>query len=233
MIRRINVLDKGFVELVEKMGDDHTIIESARVSVLGESKGDTKDKQLLEYLIENHHTSPLEQVEFRFRIKCPLFVRSQIMRHRTASYNEVSRRYTSEELDFYIPEVLRGQAEDNRQASTDNVIKFLFVDAIQNDPGMPVKDYFSYVVDFLKTEYNYLLHSGVAREQARMILPQNCYTKFYMKIDLKNLLHFLALRTDIRAQFETRQFAEAMEKMIADVVPWTYELYLKHKELFK
>ncbi len=122
MNNHIDILDKGFVELIDHMGNDNTIVSSARVSFMGESKGEEKDAKLIHYLMKNHHDTPFEMVEFTFRVKCPLFIRSQWMRHRMWSYNEVSRRYTSEDIDFYIPTQLRKQGDTNRQASKDEFI---------------------------------------------------------------------------------------------------------------
>ena len=124
----IEVLDKGFVSLISSMGNDKTIVEAARVSsgndgaLLWTNKVNDKDRKLIKYLWKNKHTSPFEHVVFTFLIKCPLFVRSQWMRHRTWSYNEISRRYTSEDIDFYYPNWFRTQSESNRQGSSDNLI---------------------------------------------------------------------------------------------------------------
>lgn len=117
ILGKIEVLDQGWIELVDAMGDDQSIVEAARVSYLGESKGVEQDERLIRYLLKNGHTSPFEMVEFKFRVKAPIFVARQWMRHRVWSYNEVSRRYTDEDITFMVPEILRGQANDNKQMS--------------------------------------------------------------------------------------------------------------------
>lgn len=227
MLKIVNVLDKGFVELIDILGDDNTIVSAARVSVLGESKGKEKDKQLIKYLLDNKHTSPFEHVVFTFRVKCPLFVRSQWMRHRTWSYNEVSRRYTSEDIDFYIPKVLRKQAKSNRQASVDEYISTLVDEEL--DVNESVTDFISVTCGMLQDTYEFLLKQGVSREQARMVLPQNMYTMFYATVDLHNLFHFIELRNTPEAQYEIRVYAEALERMVAEQVPWAYEAWKTRK----
>lgn len=227
--RRISILDHGFVELLDSMGNDLTIVNAARVSFLGESKGEEQDSKLIKYLIQNKHTSPLEQVEFQFRVKCPLFIARQWMRHRTWNYNEISRRYTSEEIEFYIPTELRKQADNNRQASTEELVTN---DVELYDPGSgkyyslcSPSTFISLVSNSAYQQYQALLRAGVAREQARMILPQNMYTMFYAKVDLHNLLHFIELRNSEHAQYEVRLYAQALEDLIKDIVPVTYKYW--------
>src|SRR3990172_1334841 len=118
-LARKDILDKGYVELIDVMGNDKTVVAAARVSYLGESKGPDKDKKLVSYMMKHGHTSPFEHVVFQWRIKCPLFVRSQWHRHRTWSYNELSRRYTDDIIDFYIPETWRKQGTINKQGSVE------------------------------------------------------------------------------------------------------------------
>ncbi len=115
--KHVDVLDKGWIELQDVMGDDTAIVNAARVSYLGESKGPDRDKKLLFYLLQHRHTTPFEMVEFKFRVKCPIIVARQWLRHRTFSVNEISRRYSSEEIDFYIPDTWRTQSDSNKQAS--------------------------------------------------------------------------------------------------------------------
>lgn len=215
----MRVLEHGFVELLNHMGDDNTIVSAARVSYLGETKGAEKDAALIKYLLENKHTSPFEQVEFQFMVKCPIFIARQWHRHRTWSYNEVSRRYTSEQIDFHIPAVLRKQSTDNKQMSAGNL----------GDDG----DLIFEMTDMTQKcyeLYQMLIDKGVAREQARMILPQNMYTSFYAKTDLHNLFHFIELRNHPHAQMEMRDYARALGTLIQPVVPVTYAIWkeLKH-----
>jgi len=217
----VKVLDKGFIELEDHMGDDNAVVSAARVSHLGESKGTEKDTELIRYLLENGHTSPFEHVQFKFMVKCPIFVARQWMRHRTWSYNETSRRYTSENIEFHIPEELRQQSPANKQSSLDAINKQI------SDDGIAV---ISEVTSLALNSYEYLLQLGIAREQARMVLPTNLYTSFYGTIDLHNLFHFLELRNDSHTQKETRMYAEAIETLIEPIVPISYKIWkeLKH-----
>lgn len=216
----IPLLDKGYVELQDFMGDDLSIVNAARVSFLGESKGDIKDKKLLNYLLRHAHTSPFEMVEFKLRVKCPLFVARQWMRHRVWNYNEVSRRYTSEELDFYIPETWRLQSTDNKQCSSG--------DAEQQMQAQFTQQMQQHVEQALNT-YNKMIDAGIAREQARMVLPQNMYTTFVGKVDGHNLMHFMKLRMDEHAQYEIRVYADAIyEHFFKAVLPWSAEAFEKY-----
>lgn len=220
MIDRRDVLDRGYVELLNFMGTDMSIVNAARVSYLSDSKGDYADKKLINYLMMHRHTSPFEQVEFQWRVKCPLFVRSQWHRHRTWSYNEISRRYTSEDIEFYIPEMWRTEASGDKQKSSDTVIGRW--ETGHHDPiSVTVYNHCDYAVRL----YNRMLERGVSKEQARMVLPQNLYTIFYAKVDLHNLLHFIGLRSDSHAQWEIQQYSNAMLEMIRARVPWTVEAW--------
>ncbi len=207
------VLDRGYVELIDFMGNDDTIVSAARVSYLGQGKGEESDKKLVRFMMKHGHTSPFEHVVFQWRIKCPLFVRSQWHRHRTWSYNEVSRRYTSKDVEFYIPDKWRIKDEKNKQGCE---ISFRsdWATAYLYDHSHDCLDY-----------YNKLLDQGVAREMARMVLPQNMYTTFYGTVDLHNLMHFIDLRADSHAQWEIQQYALAMKEMIQPIVPWTFEAW--------
>ncbi|HEX3051547.1 MAG TPA: FAD-dependent thymidylate synthase [Aggregatilineaceae bacterium] len=216
---RIPVLDKGWVELQDWMGDDLAIVNAARVSFLGESKGDERDKKLLFYLMQHRHTTPFEMVEFKFRVKCPIIVARQWMRHRVFSFNEVSRRYTSEAIEFYIPSVWRTQSSDNKQASAgelDQEAAHKLTAALE-----------SYSQQALAL-YHEALEAGVAREMARLFLPHNLYTEFIAKIDAHNLMHFLRLRMAPDAQYEIRQYAWAIyEHLFKPALPWTAEAFEK------
>lgn len=206
MIERKEVLDHGFVELVDVMGDDYRILQSARVSTGGEaSKGDKKDKGLIRYLYKNKHLTPFEQVVTTWHAKAPIFVARQWLRTRTASYNEYSGRYSEMISDFYVPDTFRKQAEKNHQGSEGELDEELNNDLISS---------YDEIIDDVWTEYEGLLEEGVSREQARMLLPVAQYTEFYMTINLRNLFHFLELRLDDHAQWEIRQYAEAMKQMM-------------------
>lgn len=207
----------GELSLVDYMGSDKRAVDAARVSFLDddtqEEELNERDSRLLAFLLRERHTSPFEHSIITFRLKVPLYVRAQVMRHRTFSFNEVSRRYTSESIDFHIPQTLRKQAKTNLQCSTDesvdNVDKLLEVYRRSTARAFQ--------------EYQVLLDCGVAREQARAILPQNMYTVFYMTGSLHNFIHFLCLRLDSHAQPETRELASAMRSILRALYPVTME----------
>ena len=207
----VKVLDgQGWVGLIDSLGTESTIVNAARVS-FGKLKNtmDERDVKLLEYLIENRHTSPLEHIVFTFSVHCPLFIRGQWHRHRTWSYNEISRRYTEIDMEFYTPAQLRRQAESNRQAS-------------YSDPDFNPAELRSAIDDHNKQSlalYEQLLASGVCREQARGVLPQNMMVTFWGTVDLSNLLHFLNLRDSDHAQAEIKEYAQAIKKLIKPIVP--------------
>ena len=213
----VKVLDgQGWVGLIDHLGSETTIVNAARVS-FGKLKStmEEKDVTLLQYLIENRHTSPLEHLVFTFSVHCPLFIRGQWHRHRTWSYNEISRRYTEIDLEFYTPPVIRMQAETNRQAS---------VEAPDFDGSAIREEIRAHNMKSLEL-YNSLLVRNVCREQARGVLPQNMMVTFWGTVDLSNLLHFLELRDSEHAQWEIRQYAQAIKKLIKPIVPHVAAYY--------
>ncbi len=207
----VKVLDgQGWVGLIDHLGNESTIVNAARVS-FGKLKSEMeeRDVKLLEYLIANRHTSPLEHMVFTFSIHCPLFVRGQWHRHRTWSYNEISRRYTEIDMEFYTPNQLRRQAENNRQASVCD----------ENFDGSALSAEIAAHNQASLALYEKLLASGVCREQARGVLPQNMMVTFWGTVDLANLLHFLDLRDSDHAQWEIREYAIAIKKLIKPFIP--------------
>ena len=214
----------GSVEYVQHMGNDLTIVNAARVS-FGKQKEviDAKDKKLIKYLIQNRHTSTLEHNIVTFRFKVPLFVRGQHHRHRTWSYNEISRRYTAENLEFFEPLTFRTQHKSNRQASNDEEQINPFIGDVK--PALvPTKGITAcnavrqHHANSLKL-YHDLLNAGVCREQARGVLPQNLYTEYYGTCNLNNLVKFLDLRLDSHAQWEIRRVAEACRDIAKELWP--------------
>lgn len=167
------------------------------------------DKKLMKYLADHQHMTPFEYQHATFLVECPLFIRSQIHRHRTFSYNEISRRYTSENLEFWIPDKWRKQSKNNKQASDGEV---------EHKPGMETayKDSIRCALNV----YNYYLNEyGLSREQARAVLPQSLLTRFYMGGNLRNWVHFIVLRKDEHAQYEVRVIAERIEKELRKLWP--------------
>lgn len=216
--RRVAVLDKGWIELQDIMGDDLAIVNAARVSFLGESKGAERDKKLLFYLMRHRHTSPFEQVEFRFRVRAPLVTWWQWVRHRTWSMNAQSGRYTPfVEDDFYVPETWRLQAKDNKQASAGELPEAEGAALTEK-----LLDHYRRCFEL----YQAALDSGVAREQARIFLPGFAvYYTWVAKVDAHNLMHFLRLRMAEDAQWEIRQYAHAVHDIFCEVMPWTAEAF--------
>ena len=223
----------GKVELVQHMGEDITVVNSARVSFgVHKTDLDKKDEKLIKYLIKHRHTSTLEHNIATFRIKVPLFVRSQHHRHRTWSYNEISRRYTDSNMEFYEPKIFRTQHKSNRQSSNN--------DEINPDLSFNV-DYCSspLVLNASKAISNHhkssldlfdkLIYSGICREQARGVLPQNLYTEYYATANLNNILKFIELRTHEGAQWEIQKLADAMLNIVNDLWPITIESFNDRK----
>ena len=227
--KRVEVLDKGWIELVDLMphpdsriGGDLAIVNAARVSFLGESKGPERDKKLLFYLLRHRHTSPFEMVEFKFRVRAPLVTWWQWVRHRTWSMNAQSGRYTPfQESDFYVPDVWRRQSRDNKQASEGRL------EARENDE-LTQKLLSHYDEGFRL--YSQALEKGVSKEMARLFLPGfSVYYTWVTKIDAHNLMHFLRLRMARDAQFEIRVYAEAIhERFFKAALPWTAEAFDKY-----
>jgi thymidylate synthase (FAD) len=210
----------GKVELVDSVGNDLTIVNSARVSFgVHQEELNDKDRKLIRYLIKHKHTSTLEHCFVTFRVKVPLFIRSQHHRHRTWSYNEISRRYTAEKMEFYQPNQFRTQHKNNRQASNENELINPVIDG--KDANQLVSEHHQQSLEL----YNKLMESGVCREQARGVLPQNLYTEYYASANLNNILKFIELRSHEGAQWEIVQVANAMLKIIQELFPETMAAY--------
>ena len=223
----------GKVEYVQHMGTDLTIVNSARVS-FGKQKDaiNEKDEKLIKYLIKHQHTSTMEHNLVTFRFCVPLFIRSQHHRHRTWSYNEISRRYTEENLRFYEPTKFRSQHKSNRQASNENdlinpMINTQVFNEIESTTTVPA--YINADSAIHKHHltslnlFNELINNGVCREQARGVLPQNLYTEYYGTCNLNNLIKFIKLRTHDGAQQEIRAVAEACKTIATELWPITMQ----------
>ena len=222
----IPVHNYGFVRYVDHMGTDLDILEAARVSYKSPSKGEEADRKLLNYLFKNKHTSPFEMCKVKFNIRMPIFVMRQYIRHRMQNVNEVSARYTQLPDEFYIPDSWRRQDTKNKQggiASLEN-----WNPGIEEDEGEASDT----ATGACKRAYQYcyriyqqLLDAGVAREQARIVLPVGIYTEFYCCWDLNNIIKFFTLRDDPHAQGEHQDYAKAMKQIVARLFPWTMECY--------
>ena len=216
----ISVLDKGFVRLIDTMGDDHSIVQAARVSYGAGTKSARADRALIFYLMQHKHTTPFEMVEFKFHCRMPIYVARQWIRHRTANVNEISGRYSVMEDRFWVPalEDFRTQAGTNRQGEQD-------APPIDEATAQKLRDLFEQEQRQLYRNYESYLATGVAREIARANLPLSLYTEWYWKIDLHNLFHFLHLRLDPHAQKEIRVFAEAMAHFVKEKTPIAWEAF--------
>ena len=214
---KIEVLNGGFVRLLDSMGSDLSVVRSARVSYLadwrepedGEVIG--KDEKLIHYLMKNKHTSPFESCVFTFEVKAPIFVFRQWHRHRTWSFNEVSARYTELDMGYYLPPLnkITGQSTSNKQKRTD-----------EQHPEAPwIQKQMFYSISRSYKTYTRLIDSGCPRELARIVLPVAMYSKMFATVDLHNLFHFLTLRLHTHAQYEIRVYAEAMLELIKPIVP--------------
>lgn len=218
-IEQVSVLDKGYVALMDVMGNDQRIVDAARVSY-GTQKARRTDAALIEYLLENGHTSPFEMVETLWIVKMPIFVARQWVRHRTASINEISGRYTKLPEEAYMPEEddLMLQDKVNRQGRGTNAV---------NEPWEHLRLMDDQQREAFKT-YNLHLDSGLANELSRINLPLSTYTQWYWKMDLHNLFHFLRLRMDPHAQKEIRVYAEAMYSMLKPKLPLAFAAFDAH-----
>ena len=234
LYKPLPVLDHGFIRVIDYMGTDSAIVQAARVSYGKGTKKVNEDAGLINYLLRHRHTTPFEMCEIKFHIKLPIFIARQWIRHRTANVNEYSGRYSIMDKEFYIPapQHLAAQSESNRQgrgdvlsgAEAQRVLDILKADSVNayahyeemmncNEEGV-IKD---------------PAKSGLARELARMNLPVNFYTQWYWKIDLHNLMHFLALRADSHAQYEIRAYANVMLDVLKAWVPITYQAFMDYR----
>ena len=230
----IPVLDHGFIRVIDYMGDDSSIVQSARVSYGKGTKKVSTDEGLIRYLMRHWHSTPFEMCEIKYHVKLPIFIARQWIRHRTANVNEYSARYSILDKEFYIPakEQLSAQATNNRQGrgdlitgqQADEVLKILKDDAVRtydNYEKMLNERFDETVIDKKK--------SGLARELARMNLTLNSYTQWYWKTDLLNLMNFLFLRGDSHAQYEIRVYAEKMLDTVKKWVPITHAAFLDYR----
>lgn len=230
--KTIKCLDKGHVTILDVMPRlvpddrktaDYAIVQAARVSYGDGTKTINEDRGLIRYLLRQKHTTPFEMIEIKFNVKMPIFIARQMVRHRTANINEYSGRYSMMKDEFYKPEIenVRQQSSVNKQGSGESINEVDASNFIEKIDSICNQSY---------EEYEKAIQNGVAREQARMLLPVNLYTEWYWKVDLHNLLHFLALRCDAHAQWEIRVFANAMLELIKPIVPWAIEAWEDYHE---
>ena len=226
LYKAYEVLDHGFVRVIDYMGDDNAIVQAARVSYGQGTKKSRDDAGLIRYLMRHWHSTPFEMCEIKLHIKLPVFVARQWIRHRTANVNEYSARYSILDREFYIPkeDQLASQSQNNHQGRGDllkgqeaeKVLEILKSDSM--------RAYDNY--ESMLSQEN---QEGLARELARMNLPMNIYTQWYWKTNLHNLFHFLRLRADSHAQYEIRVYADQILKIVADWVPASFAAFTDYR----
>ena len=234
LYNQIKVLDKGFIRVVDYMGNDSSIVQSARVSYGKGTKKVSTDNGLIKYLMRHWHSTPFEMCEIKYHVKLPIFIARQWIRHRTANVNEYSARYSILDKEFYLPETkhLAAQSQSNRQGRGDvidgeqakdilNLLKNDAENSYKNYESMLNQRYDGSTIDDSK--------KGLARELARMNLTLNTYTQWYWKTDLLNLMNFLRLRADPHAQYEIRAYADVMLDTLKKWVPITYEAFMDYR----
>jgi len=230
----IPVLDHGFIRVIDYMGDDTSIVQSARVSYGKGTKKVSTDSGLIKYLMRHWHSTPFEMCEIKYHVKLPIFIARQWIRHRTANVNEYSARYSILDKEFYLPspENLAAQSKSNRQGRGE---------VLEGDQAKKVLDLLKSDAEKTYNDYEMMLNErfdgttidenkkGLARELARMNLTLNTYTQWYWKTDLLNLMNFLRLRADSHAQYEIRAYADVMLDTLKKWVPTTYEAFMDYR----
>ncbi|MFN3722184.1 MAG: FAD-dependent thymidylate synthase [Paracoccaceae bacterium] len=219
LYRAQEVLDHGFIRVIDYMGDDAAIVQAARVSYGAGTKHVSNDEGLIRYLMRHWHSTPFEMCEIKLHVKLPVFVARQWIRHRTANVNEYSARYSILDREFYIPapDQLAAQSTVNNQgrgAVLEGAEAARVLEVLKRDAGQAFDSY-----EAMLSQDG---QQGLARELARMNLPMNTYTQWYWKTDLHNLFHFLRLRADAHAQYEIRVYAEAIAACVRDWVPLAF-----------
>ena len=213
-VKLVDILPRFYVS--ENLKCDEAIVQAARVSYDGVSKGDNADSKLVRFLMKHNHGTPMESIIFKFHIKCPIFVQRHIVKHRMTSMNEISARYVEVTDEWYTPQHFRQQSSSNRQASGEN---------IETDKNENLKVLFDEKAKEIYEFYKTLLDQGVSREQARSILPQGMMTQFYLTLNLRSLMNLVYLRNSPDAQWETQQIAAGMEQIWSEVAPVSYAQY--------
>jgi thymidylate synthase (FAD) len=213
----IKVLDKGFVKIIDTMGNDGSVAQAARVSYGDGTKTVHEDEGLIRDLLRHGHTTPFEMIQLKFHVRAPIFVLRQWHRHRMWSYNEMSGRYSEMPDDCFVPEenTVTTQNKNNKQGGTDDKVTnaFHYVDEFRREQEENKQKYYS------------KLNSGMRKELARINLPLSQYSEMYACVDLHNLFHFLKLRLDSHAQYEIRVYAEAIASLVKQFFPISYKAF--------
>ena len=233
LYKQLKVLDKGFIRIVDYMGNDNSIVQAARVSYGKGTKKKSQDEGLIRYLLRHRHTTPFEMCEIKLHVKLPIFIARQWIRHRTANVNEYSARYSILEDEFYIPKItnLADQSYYNKQGRGRTLDKKLAKKVIKILLEDSKKCYDNYT--WMLNEKNSKKYDedrlSLSRELARINLTLNTYTEWYWKIDLHNFMHFVSLRADDHSQFEIRAYADTLQKILKSWVPMTYKAFVSYR----
>ncbi|WP_246776405.1 FAD-dependent thymidylate synthase [Bradyrhizobium sp. CCBAU 53351] len=225
--KKLPVLDKGFIRVIDYMGDDGAIVQAARVSYGKGTKSVSADAALIRYLMRHMHTTPFEMCELKLHIKLPIFVARQWVRHRTANINEYSARYSVLEREFYVPDLenVAQQSGNNRQGRG-HIASSKIAQSVRRRMAKDAEKAFDTYESLLGQSDS---SEGISRELARIGLPLSTYTEWYWKIDLHNLFHFLRLRADEHAQLEVRKYAEEILKIVEKWVPAAYSAFVEYQ----
>ena len=233
LYKSLKVLDKGFVRVVDYMGNDASIVQAARVSYGKGTKKKSEDEGLIRYLLRHRHTTPFEMCEIKFHIKLPIFIARQWIRHRTASINEYSARYSILEDEFYIPKKnhLAEQSSINKQGrgtelDQETASKVL---RILKDDSIKCYQNYSWMLNEKNSKDYDSGRSSLSRELARINLTLNTYTQWYWKIDLHNFMHFVSLRADSHSQFEIREYGNVLLNILSKWTPLSYKAFLSYR----
>ena len=228
------VLDHGFIRVIDYMGDDQSVVQAARVSYGKGTKKVSEDRGLIRYLMRHRHSTPFEMCEIKLHVKLPIFVARQWIRHRTASINEYSARYSVLDKEFYIPSEknLAIQSNINKQGRGKVLSKNRSQEALKMLKDDAQKTYQTYEYLLNETNEGKIINKnkeGLTRELARINLTLNTYTQWYWKTDLLNLMNFLRLRADSHAQYEIRAYADVMLDTLKKWVPITYDAFIDYR----
>ncbi|NRB10462.1 MAG: FAD-dependent thymidylate synthase [Rickettsiaceae bacterium] len=235
LYKPLPVLDHGFIRVVDYMGDDSSIVQAARVSYGRGTKKSLQDKGLINYLMRHRHTTPFEMCDIKFHVKLPIFVARQWIRHRTASINEYSARYSILANEFYLPEKtnLAPQSKINKQGREDGAVPDEVADKVLDIIRADSMNCYRHYVEMMNEDDQGNIidenNVGITRELARINLTLNHYTEWYWKINLHNLFHFLALRADSHSQYEIRVYADVMLDIVKAWVPFAYDAFEEHR----
>jgi len=212
-----DILNDGFIRLVDSMGDDMSAVRAARVSYGKATKGEEADKKLIHYLLDNKHETPFEMITFTFHVRCPLFIARQWFRHRIGSFNEISLRYTEYEEKMWRPDSWRMNNQSNKQSSGEGDFSKEEIKYLNSE--------YDTAMDAAVITYKDLIKAGVAREQARAVLPMAAYTEFYWSVNARSLFNFLRLRMHESAQIEIQEYANEILQIVKPIAPWTFERF--------